>query len=106
MTTTVKQTVKNVLRTARIHSRLNDAGIVVKLEEKRTYSNLRFNCGRLVDGKVSRSYRLEVSGNTWQMRDLLKGAGFRWDPKAKVWHAAPKTKTGTLCAAMVRRLAN
>lgn len=106
-TMNVRKLVTDVNRAQRIGNSLNTAGITMKLVEKRNYHSMRFDgYGRLQDGKIRITHRIEVSGNTYQVRSVLKAAGYRWDAKSKVWYAKPNAPMNSVGAAILRTLAN
>ena len=99
-----KEQVKSILRTGRISASLEANGIKVSFPRKAHYYNMRFVCGRLHDGKVRYTTRWEVSGNTYGIKEILKGAGFRWDRAEKCWHSKDGWTT-ELGATILRALA-
>ncbi len=102
----LRVTMTNVLRAARVTTSLEAHGIKIEVTSRVRYSNMTTVNGRIDDGIVhSLPSRWEVSGNTYSVRDLAKAAGFRWDPKFKVWHAPMKSEATELGAKILRRLA-
>lgn len=104
-----KDFVKGILRAARISDSLEAKGVAFKHARKEDWSGVGFTAngylGRHGD-KIKVSYRYEVSGRTtYHLRDLLKGNGFRWDPREKVWHTkkAPKAFGEQLLRAIAER---
>lgn len=54
----------------------------------------------------SRSRRWSISGNTYQVRGLLKGAGFHWDAADRCWWSAnPNGYNPELGAFILRTIA-
>ena len=86
MTQTTRQIAADCFRTQRIFASLENHGIIINSVIKRDYYNMTFRNGLLHDGKVRTSYRWECSCNNYQVKDLLRAAGWRWDSKGKVWY--------------------
>ena len=100
-----REKVKFALRAARIGESLRRRGLEIKCVRKEHYSKLRFDCyGRLQDGRVRYSHRMEASGRTYPVRGVLKAAGWRWDGGAKVWHAGPDDYSAELGGKLCRAL--
>jgi hypothetical protein len=101
-----KAEIKDILRIGRIAASLEAKGVNVTFPRKAHYFNMRFDCyGRLQDGKVRYSTRWEVAGNTYPIKEILKGAGFRWDRGEKCWHSKDGWTT-ELGATILRALAS
>ena len=75
--------------------RIEDAGLEVHYRKHLLrVSNTRWSHGgtRLQDGTGHYQHQVTVSGRTYNIKDDLKAAGFRWDAGDKVWHRAMTTK--------------
>jgi len=97
--------IQDILRIGRIAKSLEANGINVSFPRKAHYYNMTFHYGRLQDGKVRYTTRWEVKGNTYGIKEILKGAGFRWDGGEKCWHSKDGWTT-ELGATILRTLAS
>lgn len=76
---------------------LESAGVKVSYRKHLDrMSNVRFRGGRLHDGTCHYSYQLTVVGKTYNIKDELKSAGFRWDAADKLWFR--KMTAGTIAS--------
>ena len=81
-----KAFIKKVIRFARISDSVKAKGVEIKHERKLVkMTNVQMNYGRLIDAKCYYQRRWTITGNTYPIRQLLKGYGFRWDAATKSW---------------------
>lgn len=81
---------QTISRSDRISKRLNSLGVFCKVNrhlDKVTNTSWCWG-GHLKDGTCHYTNRVEFSGNTFPVKDLLKSKGFRWDAEAKCWWKA------------------
>ena len=97
--------IKAIEQNLRLKKRLEANGIVHK--HNRHLDKIT-NCrwiwgGHLADGTCHYTSRWEISGNTFEFKDLFKKWGMKWDAALKCWWIpSSKVSSNKLCERIVR----
>lgn len=116
MSNEIKNTVsadryRELIRHARVCESIRAKGITYRIERRLVditdpvYA-YRGHGKELIGGKCHYRNAVEVSGNTYPIKEILKSYGFRWDATEKVWYNAPSfNKYGEMAEKILRHLA-
>ena len=100
-----RETVATIFKAVRTFNSLKAKGVEVNRVQHHHYYNMKFDgYGRLQNGMVRRSYRTEVSGKTFGIKEVLKAAGYRWDASKKVWWSS-EVMDAFLAGQLIRAMA-
>lgn len=85
--TITREEITSIIRVGRIAESIRDKGIEVTCRRNLDRMTNVQTCwgGHLKDATCHYSQRLEYSGNTYNVRHVLKARGFRWDAGRKAW---------------------